>query len=63
MGLEAGQECAFTGFTVTYLNQTPCCGHFFTFGPSNHKNEPEGVVVQCMMVVLTEVASEVNMML
>ena len=40
MGLEAGQQCAFTGFTVTYLNQPPCCRPFFTFAESNHKKQP-----------------------
>ena len=30
----------FTGFTVTYLNQTPCCGPFFRIAPSNHKKQP-----------------------
>jgi len=37
MGLEAGQQMCFTGFTVTYLNQTPCCGPFFRIAPSNQK--------------------------
>jgi hypothetical protein len=40
MGLEAGQQMCFTGFTVTYLNQTPCCGPFFRIAPSNHKKQP-----------------------
>ena len=30
----------FTGFTVTYLNQPPCCGPFFRIAPTNHKKQP-----------------------
>ena len=39
--MEAGQQMCFTGFTVTYLNQPPCCGPFFRIASSNHKNGPQ----------------------